>query len=67
MMSFLAANWIWIVLVGAMLAMHLRHGGSHGGCGAGHSHTRSSGEDAHHHESHDHDMASPTASVRDRT
>ena len=66
MMSFLATNWIWIVLVGAMFAMHLRHG-SHGGCGAGHSHARSSEADAHNHGSRDNDAPTPTASARDRT
>ena len=37
MIGFLAANWIWIVLVVGMLAMHRMHGGHGGGCGgAGH-------------------------------
>lgn len=32
-MGWLSSNWIWIVLIGAMLSMHLRHGGhgSHDG------------------------------------
>lgn len=29
-MSWVASNWIWIILIGGMIAMHLRHGG-HGG------------------------------------
>ncbi len=29
-MSWIASNWIWIILIGGMIAMHLRHGG-HGG------------------------------------
>lgn len=29
MLAFLSANWLWIVLVGGMLFMHLGHG-SHG-------------------------------------
>lgn len=43
MANFLQQNWIWILFIAAMLAMHLgghRHGGhsgrggrSHGGCG----------------------------------
>lgn len=32
-MRWLAQNWIWIVLVGAMVWMHLGHGGMHGGHG----------------------------------
>ena len=39
MITFLSANWLWIVLIGGMLFMHLGHGGhgSGGGCGhAGH-------------------------------
>lgn len=41
MIGFLTANWVWILLVGAMLWMHLGHGGhsghgGHGGCGGGH-------------------------------
>lgn len=30
-MGFLSANWLWIVLIGAMVLMHLRHGRMHGG------------------------------------
>lgn len=42
MLSFLSANWLWILLIGGMVTMHLRHGahagGSHGaGCGGGHA------------------------------
>ena len=33
MTEFLATNWLWIVFVFAMLAMH-----RHGGCGMHHSH-----------------------------
>jgi len=29
-MSWIASYWIWIILIGGMMAMHLRHGG-HGG------------------------------------
>ena len=41
MWEFLSANWIWILLIGAMLLMHLGHGGhgGHGGCGGGHQHS----------------------------
>ena len=37
MISFLAANWVWIVLIAAVLAMH-RHGGC-GMHGGHHQHT----------------------------
>ena len=30
-MGFLSANWLWIVLIIAMVLMHLRHGHMHGG------------------------------------
>ena len=29
-MSWIGSNWIWIILIGGMIAMHLLHGG-HGG------------------------------------
>ena len=37
-MGFLSANWLWIVLIGAMLLMHLRHGRMHGGHHGGEAH-----------------------------
>ncbi len=60
MTRFLEANWIWILLIGGMLAMHLRHrhgsqmnghmgGHSRGGCGGGHS----SPDDGNDQEQHD--------------
>lgn len=56
MLNFLSSNWIWIVLVGGMLWMHLGHGGhggrgGHGGCG-GHQH-------GGHHEAADGQQARP--------
>ena len=52
MLDFLSNNWVWILLIGGMLFMHLGHGGGHGGhggeggsrsghagCGAGHQHS----------------------------
>ena len=41
MLEYLSANWVWILLIGAMLWMHLGHSGhsghsghgGHGGCG----------------------------------
>ncbi len=33
-MSWITSNWIWMILIGGMIAMHLRHGG-HGGHGGG--------------------------------
>ncbi|QUW85554.1 hypothetical protein SMIR_41605 (plasmid) [Streptomyces mirabilis] len=45
MTGFLTSNWIWILLIGAMLVMHLGHrhgghggGGGTGGCGGGGGH-----------------------------
>ena len=41
MLTFLSTNWLWILLIGGMLLMHLGHGGhgghrGHGGgCGGG--------------------------------
>ena len=62
MLDFVARNWIWIVLIGAMVAMHVRHGtgghgsggggtgGGGGGCGAGHG-----GHQDNHRDQHSHD------------
>ncbi len=55
MTHFLATNWIWILLIGAMVLMHTshRHGGGHmggmgGGCGGGHmSHSHEDSEPSH--------------------
>lgn len=41
MLDFLSGNWMWILLVGGMLFMHLGHGHGHSGhmgCG-GHQHS----------------------------
>lgn len=42
-MEWLTQNWIWVALIGGMLAMHLfghgghrGHGGNRGACGGGH-------------------------------
>ena len=48
-MRWLASNWIWIVVVAAMLWMHLGHGGMHGG---GHGAGRH-GDDEQAHGGHD--------------
>jgi hypothetical protein len=43
MLEFLSGNWLWILLIGGMLFMYLRHGRGHGGhvgCG-GHQHSAS--------------------------
>lgn len=43
MLEFLSSNWLWILLIGGMLFMHLGHGRGHGGhmgCG-GHQHSGS--------------------------
>ncbi len=36
MLDFIVTNWIWILVIGGMLVMHLGHGGRgcHGGHGA---------------------------------
>ena len=45
MLEFLNNNWLWILLIGSMVLMHLGHGGGHGGhgghggCGGGHQHS----------------------------
>ena len=43
MWEFLSNNWLWILLIGGMLFMHLGHGAGHGaghgGCGGGHQHS----------------------------
>ena len=66
MVSFLAANWWWILFLGAMLFMHAGHGGHGGGCGGGHGHQQD--HSAHHHSAQDadpegaahrHDVADP--------
>ena len=60
MLGFLSANWIWILLIGGMLVMHLghgRHGNGHGmagGCG-GH---------ASQHDADEHDAQPPAADGR---
>lgn len=43
MLEFLSSNWVWILLIGGMLFMHLGHGhgrghSGHMGCG-GHQHS----------------------------
>ena len=37
MLEFLSSNWLWILLIGGMVFMHLGHGGhgGHGGQGGG--------------------------------
>lgn len=42
MLEFLSNNWVWILLIGGMLVLHLGHGGGsggHGGCCSGHEHS----------------------------
>ena len=51
MVSFLAANWWWILFLGAMFFMHAGHGGhgGHGGgCGGGHGQQREPGQQHDH-------------------
>ena len=62
MLEFLSNNWLWILLIGGMLVMHLGHAGGHGaghgagqgghgGCGGGHQHS------GHQHSDHRHSDA----------
>ncbi len=57
MLNFLTSNWIWILLIGGMLVMHLRHGhGGHGGGGGHMGHSASDTVDhqpANQHSGHD--------------
>ena len=55
MLEFLSNNWLWILLIGGMLFMHLGHGG-HGGSGGQSGHTGHGGCGGHQH-SGDHDQA----------
>jgi hypothetical protein len=59
MTHFLALNWIWILLVGAMLLMRLRHRlDAHiGGCCVGHMGHQANRDD---HVAHDADEGQPT-------
>lgn len=46
-MSWLAENWLWLLLGGGMVAMHLfghRHGGAGGGCCGGGDHRNAKGD-----------------------
>ena len=48
MLEFLSSNWLWILLIGGMLFMHLGHSRGHGGhmgCGS-HQHSGSGHEPA---------------------
>ena len=58
MIEFLTGNWLWIVLLVAMLAMH-----RHGGCGM-HSHQRRSDRSDRAGTDHDHDVAANTQPIR---
>ena len=53
MLEFLSSNWLWILLIGGMLFMHLGHGhGGHMGCG-GHQHSGSGHQSADEHSAGD--------------
>jgi len=59
MIDFLAANWLWIVLIAAFVALHRRGGGcgshgSHGGHGHGNhdQRERPAGADREQHAGH---------------
>ena len=40
-MEWLAQNWVWVLLIGAFIAMHLFGHGGHGGHGGGHDDRKS--------------------------
>ena len=65
MIGFLTANWVWLLLIVGMFAMHRMHGG----CG-GHQH-RSDGDSARHNHQPPSAAPAPThvadAPQRDRT
>ena len=54
-MSWLNSNWIWLLLIGGLLWMHLgmhrAHGGGHGGHSMGQQPSRSGHEDHGQHRS----------------
>ena len=57
MLEFLSNNWLWILLIGGMMFMHLGHGGhgGHGGGGGGSGqagHTGHGGCGGHQHSGH---------------
>lgn len=57
MLTFLATNWLWIVLIGAMAVMHLGHGTHNHGGGGGCGHA---GAGQHHGGEHgDHELPAP--------
>lgn len=69
MIRFLESNWIWILLIGGMLLMHVghRHGGhagqgTGGGCGGGH--TGHGGGQDHHGGTEDSQQPSAAESAR---
>jgi len=47
MLAFLSTNWLWILLIGGMLFMHLGHGGHAGGGGCGGGHAGHTGDEKH--------------------
>ena len=47
MITFLTANWYWILFVGAFFFMHAGHGGHGGGCGGGHGSQHGHGNQEH--------------------
>lgn len=60
MIRFLAANWIWFALIGAMLLMHRGHMGRGGAGGCG-------GHGSHGHDRHPDNDVKPTTTAGDAT
>ena len=71
MLEYLGNNWLWILLIGGMVFMHLGHGSGHGahgggtkghaGCGGGHQHSAKGTGHRHDEEEQSSETASPTA------
>lgn len=71
MIRFITANWIWFVLIGAMLLMHRGHrghGGGHGGGCGGHGHNQQGSADTDQRTGHeDHPAAASDRPDVERT
>ena len=52
MWELLSDNWVWILVIGGMLVMHLGHGGGHGGHGGHGGQAGRGGCGGHQHSSH---------------
>ena len=63
-MNWLGSNWIWILLIGGMLWMHLGMHRGHGGHGGHGGHAKNTPQSLPGHEGHSqHDSAGETAAA----